>query len=101
MVDIKKDIRFSTRYSDRIYIAGEREARLIELSNNLNNEITLSSNNPMKLDRLADRYLADAEEAKTEGNMGYVMRYMEAFRRILILEHALYRMMPPYQDYLK
>lgn len=95
MVDVKKDINYSTKYCDRVFIEGSLSEKLIHLSDNLNSEITLSCHCPIKLDRLADRYLADAEEAKVEGAFGYVMRYMTAFRRIQILEHSLYRAMPP------
>lgn len=89
------DIQHSTRYDDKELIDKDDISKLDFLTENLNIEITLSSSCPLKLERLAERYYCDAAAASKAQDMGYYMRYMAAYRRILIIENSFYDIMRP------
>jgi hypothetical protein len=85
-----QNIQISTRYDDRDLIYGTKQERLLKLSDLLNNEITYCDKDPIKLDRLIERYSSDARAARVDNNMAYFMRYDAAIQRAQIIERSIY-----------
>lgn len=89
-VDANKDINLSTRYDDRELIKGTENQKLDELSDHLEAEVTLSSNDILKMERLQERYYSDGLSAKADKCIGYWMRYVKAYEHLNILISSFY-----------
>lgn len=90
-IDSKRDLHLSTYYEDQLLIEdGTKESRLDELSGNLDIEISLASDNILKLERLQERYLQDSDQSRLANNMGYYIRYWNAYERVTTLIEARY-----------
>jgi hypothetical protein len=74
------DIKFSTRYQDRESMAGTSvECKLDLLTGRLIAQINACVENIIALEALQDDIHDDGVKAKADDNIGYMMRYLNAF----------------------
>lgn len=90
-VSSERDMDYSTRYDDRDLLQNRTNKEKLDwLSVKLHNEIMLSCESILKMERLRQQYLSDASLAHEDKNIGYEARYIEACERLDILIHAAY-----------
>jgi hypothetical protein len=97
--DAKRDLGLSTYYDDQLaWKNGNKESRLDALENNLDIEITLSSDNILKMEKLQERYFEDLERASKDDDMGCYIRFKNAYDRVTTLVEARYAPFRPVLD---
>lgn len=86
---------YSTRYDDRNLIPNRTHSGKLDwIEEKIANEIMLSSESILKMERLLDRYHSDSQAAALDNNVAYQFRYLEAIDHLNILIHAAYKQFP-------
>jgi hypothetical protein len=85
-----KHMLHSTRYDDRELLNGDKKDKLDNLATNLSGEIRACSRNVLLLERLALQYHSDGLAAQADRDIGYYMRYAEAYERVQFIVNSYY-----------